>query len=91
MMGQTVAPSTGAKGAMLRIDSIENNDTWDNIGARLEVKGARVNNIALDIIEGDIRVKGQKGYTGSFMVSTGVGGRSIQMFVTNGIITNVAM
>ena len=91
MMGQTVAPSTGAKGAMLRIDSIENNDTWDNIGARLEVKGARVNNVALDIVEGDIRVKGQKGYTGSFMVSTGVGGRSIQMFVTNGIITNVAM
>lgn len=91
MMGQTVAPSTGAKGAMLRIDSIENNDTWDNIGARLEVKGARVNNVALDIVEGDVRVKGQKGYTGSFMVSTGVGGRSIQIFITNGIITNVAM
>ena len=91
MMGQTVAPSTGAKGAMLRIDSIENNDTWDNIGARLEVKGARVNNVALDIVEGDVRVKGQKGYTGSFMVSTGVGGRSIQIFVTNGIVTNVAM
>nr|DAO90741.1 MAG TPA: Neck appendage protein [Caudoviricetes sp.]DAR57099.1 MAG TPA: Neck appendage protein [Caudoviricetes sp.] len=91
MIGQTVAPSTGAKGAMLRIDSIENNDTWDNIGARLEVRGARVNNIALDIVEGDVRVKGQKGYTGSFMVSTGVGGRSIQIFATNGIITNVAM
>ena len=83
MMGQTVAPSTGAKGAMLRIDSIENNDTWDNIGARLEVKGARVNNIALDIIEGDIRVKGQKGYTGIHSIS------GHRFTIVNGIVTNI--
>ena len=83
MMGQTVAPSTGAKGAMLRIDSIENNDTWDNIGARLEVKGARVNNVALDIIEGDIRVKGQKGYTGIHSIS------GHRFTIVNGIVTNI--
>lgn len=83
MMGQTVAPSTGAKGAMLRIDSIENNDTWDNIGARLEVKGARVNNIALDIIEGDIRIKGQKGYTGIHSIS------GHRFTIVNGIVTNI--
>ena len=83
MMGQTVAPSTGAKGAMLRIDSIENNDTWDNIGARLEVKGARVNNIALDIVEGDIRVKGQKGYTGVHSIS------GHRFTIINGIVANI--
>ena len=83
MMGQTVAPSTGAKGAMLRIDSIENNDTWDNIGARLEVKGARVNNVALDIVEGDVRVKGQKGYTGIHSIS------GHRFTIVNGIVTNI--
>ena len=83
MMGQTVAPSTGAKGAMLRIDSIEDEYTWDNIGARLEVKGAMVNNIALDIVGGDIRVKGQKGYTGAHEIS------GHRFTIVNGIVTNI--
>ena len=92
IMGQSIAVETGQKGAMILVESIGDNISFDdNIGLQINTKGSRTSNVALDIVEGDIRVKGQKGYTGSFMVSTGVGGRSIQMFVTNGIITNVAM
>nr|DAY26035.1 MAG TPA: Neck appendage protein [Caudoviricetes sp.] len=45
-------------------------------------------NVALNIEDGDIKVKGQKGYTGSFMVLLSHG-RPIQISVTNGIITNI--
>ena len=86
IMGQSVAVETGQKGAMILVESIGDNISFDdNIGLQINTKGSRTSNIALDIVEGDIRVKGQKGINGSFTII----GRdyNYHITITNGLIT----
>ena len=86
IMGQSVAVETGQKGAMILVESIGDNISFDdNIGLQINTKGSRTNNIALDVVEGDIRVKGQKGINGSFTII----GRdyNYHITITNGLIT----
>ena len=86
IMGQSVAVETGQKGAMILVESIGDNISFDdNIGLQINTKGSRTNNIALDVVEGDIRVKGQKGVSGSFTI---IGhGYDYHIAITNGLIT----
>ena len=86
IMGQSVAVETGQKGAMILVESIGDNISFDdNIGLQINTKGSRTSNIALDIVEGDIRVKGQKGINGSFTI---IGyGYDYHITITNGLIT----
>ena len=86
IMGQSVAVETGQKGAMILVESIGDNISFDdNIGLQINTKGSRTSNIALDIVEGDIRIKGQKGINGSFTII----GRdyNYHITITNGLIT----
>ena len=86
IMGQSVAVETGQKGAMILVESIGDNISFDdNIGLQINTKGSRTNNVALDVVEGDIRVKGQKGINGSFTII----GRdyNYHITITNGLIT----
>ena len=86
IMGQSVAVETGQKGAMILVESIGDNISFDdNIGLQINTKGSRKNNVALDVVEGDIRVKGQKGINGSFTII----GRdyNYHITITNGLIT----
>ena len=86
IMGQSVAVETGQKGAMILVESIGDNISFDdNIGLQINTKGSRTNNIALDVVKGDIRVKGQKGINGSFTII----GRdyNYHITITNGLIT----
>ena len=83
MMGQTVAPSTGSDGPMLLVNCAEDNATVDNLGIQIKTIGAARYNIALDIVEGDIRVKGQRGYTNTHEIS------NHRITIVNGIITNI--
>ena len=64
----------------------------ENVALLLEAKNNQRQNIALDIIQGDIRVLGKKGYTGSFSISTYDDfGKNVvtTIEVISGIITNV--
>ena len=84
IMGQSVAVETGQKGAMILVESIGDNISFDNnIGLQINTKGSRTSNIALDIVEGDVRVKGQKGYTGIHSIS------GHRFTIVNGIVTNI--
>lgn len=86
IMGQSVAVETGQKGAMILVESIGDNISFDdNIGLQINTKGSRTKNVALDVVEGDIRVKGQKGINGSFTII----GRdyNYHITITNGLIT----
>ncbi|WP_454060169.1 phage tail protein [Elizabethkingia ursingii] len=61
--GQTVSSSTGTYGAVCYIINWEKDSFRDNIGLQLDVKNGAVNT-ALDILNGGIQVKGQRGFTG---------------------------
>ena len=100
-IGRTLPPSSDPKnlGAAMKIEHNRTpkipimND--ENVALQLEAKNNQRQNIALDIIQGDIRVLGKKGYTGSFSIvvknSSGWGESTTTttIEVTNGIITNV--
>ena len=69
---------------MILVESIGDNISFDNnIGLQINTKGSRTSNIALDIVEGDVRVKGQKGYTGIHSIS------GHRFTIVNGIVTNI--
>ncbi|MCL1671695.1 phage tail protein [Elizabethkingia ursingii] len=61
--GQTVSSSSGTYGAVCYIINWEKDSVRDNIGLQLDVKNGAVNT-ALDILNGGIQVKGQRGFTG---------------------------
>lgn len=61
--GQTVSSSTGTYGAVCYIINWEKDSFRDNIGLQLDVKNGAVNT-ALDILNGGIQVKGQRGFSG---------------------------
>ncbi|MDV4078132.1 hypothetical protein CMT44_04100 [Elizabethkingia anophelis] len=76
--GITQSAGTGSDGAMGFIKHNIQNYGGTNIGLRVQAKNA-TENIALDILDGDIRVKGQKGYTGQWR----------GFWVQNGLIVSV--
>ena len=86
IMGQSIAVETGQKGAMILVESIGDNMSFnDNVGLQINATGSRMKNTAINIVNGDIVVKGQKGISGIFnfgMYDT------FKMTITNGIITN---
>ena len=73
-IGRTSPPSSdpGNIGAAMKIEHNRTpkipltND--ENVALMLEAKNNQKQNIALDIIQGDIRVLGEKGYTGEIVV-----------------------
>ena len=97
-IGRTTAPASDPYniGAAMRVEHNRTpkihltND--ENVALQLEAKNNQKQNIALDIIQGDIRVLGKKGYTGSFSISTYDDfGKNVvtTIEVISGIITNV--
>ncbi|WP_377084678.1 phage tail protein [Riemerella anatipestifer] len=80
--GMTQAPSTGDTGAMGFVKNNIKNPYRENTALRLQAKHGH-SNIALDILDGDIRVGGVVGYTGSVFL----GNRLV--YIKNGIIIRV--
>ncbi|MDY3512491.1 hypothetical protein PG303_04590, partial [Riemerella anatipestifer] len=80
--GITQSVSTGEVGAMGFVKNNINNPYRENTALRLQAKHGQ-SNIALDILEGDIRVGGEFGYTGLVFF----GNRLVS--IKNGIIVKV--
>ncbi|WP_261390758.1 phage tail protein [Riemerella anatipestifer] len=85
MMGITSSISTGSEGAAAAIKSNIKKTQYDfdrdNVALRLEAKNG-VTNTALDILNGDIRVGGEVGYTGELFLG------GVWLTIRKGIITN---
>ncbi|QYR03383.1 phage tail protein [Riemerella anatipestifer] len=80
--GITQSVSTGEVGAMGFVKNNINNPYRENTALRLQAKHGQ-SNIALDILDGDIRVGGEIGYTGLVFL----GNRLVS--IKNGIIVKV--
>ncbi|MDY3511284.1 hypothetical protein PG585_09540, partial [Riemerella anatipestifer] len=105
MMGITSSISTGSEGATAAIKSNIKKTQYDfdrdNVALILEAKNG-VTNTALDILNGDIRVDGQTGYTGSWelsrtekVIQNDAFGQVVEwetknLIITKGIITNIS-
>ncbi|MFL1601826.1 hypothetical protein PGL34_06095 [Riemerella anatipestifer] len=85
MMGITSSVATGSEGAAAAIKSNIKKTQYDfdrdNVALRLEAKNG-VTNTALDILNGDIRVGGEVGYTGELFLG------GVWLTIRKGIITN---
>ncbi|MDY3524958.1 hypothetical protein PG310_04560 [Riemerella anatipestifer] len=85
MMGITSSVATGSEGATAAIKSNIKKTQYDfdrdNVALRLEAKNG-VTNTALDILNGDIRVGGEVGYTGELFFG------GVWLTIRKGIITN---
>ncbi|MFX1616305.1 phage tail protein [Riemerella anatipestifer] len=85
MMGITSSISTGSEGATAAIKSNIKKTQYDfdrdNVALILEAKNG-VTNTALDILNGDIRVGGEVGYTGELFLG------GVWLTIRKGIITN---
>ena len=87
IIGHTAEASSGRRGALQVIRSVQNSQFVPEVNTALSIlaKGNNnVENIALNIEDGDIKVKGQKGYTGKVGIGYGY-----FLIITNGIITNL--
>ena len=84
VMGETLPAHIGTRGAMQVVRSVQNTQSQYNIALQLLAQGNNRQNIALNIEDGDIVVKGQKGYTGKVGIGSGY-----YLIITNGIITNL--
>jgi hypothetical protein len=87
IIGHTAEASSGRRGALQVIHSVQNSQFVPEVNTALSIlaKGNNnVENIALNIEDGDIKVKGQKGYTGKVGIGYGY-----FLIITNGIITNL--
>ncbi|MCO7331119.1 phage tail protein [Riemerella anatipestifer] len=85
MMGITSSVATGSEGAAAAIKNNIKKTQYDfdrdNVALRLEAKNG-VTNTALDILNGDIRVGGEVGYTGELFLG------GVWLTIRKGIITN---
>ncbi|WP_260393478.1 phage tail spike protein [Riemerella anatipestifer] len=85
MMGITSSLATGSEGAAAAIKNNIKKTQYDfdrdNVALRLEAKNG-VTNTALDILNGDIRVGGEVGYTGELFLG------GVWLTIRKGIITN---
>ena len=94
IIGHTAEAASGRRGALQAIRSVQNSQFVPEVNTALSILAKGNNNqenIALDIIDGDIKVKGQKGYTGVISINMPYsedGTPVYKIFVTNGIITN---
>ena len=94
IIGHTAEAASGRRGALQAIRSVQNSQFVPEVNTALSILAKGNNNqenIALDIIDGDIKVKGQKGYTGIISINMPYsedGTPVYKIFVTNGIITN---
>ena len=94
IIGHTAEASSGRRGALQVIRSVQNSQLFPEVNTALSILAQgnnNVENIALNIEDGDIKVKGQKGYTGVISINMPYsedGTRVYSIFVTNGIITN---
>ena len=88
IIGHTAEASSGRRGALQVIRSVQNSQFFPEVNTALSILAKGNNNkenVALNIEDGDIKVKGQKGYTGYHHIN----GHAIT--ITNGIITNVTL
>lgn len=87
IIGHTAEASSGRRGALQVIRSVQNSQFFPEVNTALSILAKGNNNkenVALNIEDGDIKVKGQKGYTGEIGIGSGY-----YLIVTNGIITNL--
>ena len=88
IIGHTAEAASGRRGALQVIRSVQNSQFVPEVNTALSILAKGNNNeenVALNIEDGDIKVKGQKGYTGSFNIPL----VKLIVHVTNGIITSV--
>ena len=87
-IGQTSPDQLGTRGAMQTIRSVQNTANYGqgqrNVALQLLAQGNNYQNIALNIVDGDIVIKGKNGYTGEIGIGSGY-----YLIVTNGILTNL--
>ena len=86
IIGHTAEASSGRRGALQVIRSVQNSQFFPEVNTALSIlaKGNNKENVALNIEDGDIKVKGQKGYTGKVGIGSGY-----YLIITNGIVTNL--
>ena len=86
IIGHTAEASSGRRGALQVIRSVQNSQFFPEVNTALSIlaKGNNKENVALNIEDGDIKVKGQKGYTGKVGIGSGH-----YLIITNGIVTNL--
>ena len=86
-IGQTSPDQLGTRGAMQTIRSVQNTANYGqgqrNVALQLLAQGNNYQNIALNIVDGDIVIKGQKGYTGTHDIS------GHRFTIVNGIVTSI--
>jgi len=87
IIGHTAEASSGRRGALQVIRSVQNSQFFPEVNTALSILAKGNNNkenVALNIEDGDIKVKGQKGYTGKVGIGSGY-----YLIITNGIVTNL--
>lgn len=87
IIGHTAEASSGRRGALQVIRSVQNSQFSPEVNTALSILAKGNNNkenVALNIEDGDIKVKGQKGYTGKVGIGSGY-----YIIITNGIVTNL--
>jgi len=86
IIGHTAEASSGRRGALQVIRSVQNSQFFPEVNTALSIlaKGNNKENVALNIEDGDIKVKGQKGYSGKVGIGSGY-----YLIITNGIVTNL--
>ncbi|HFA9664949.1 TPA: phage tail protein [Neisseria gonorrhoeae] len=87
IIGHTAEAASGRRGALQVIRSVQNSQFVPEVNTALSILAKGNNNeenIALNIEDGDIKIKGQKGYTGKVGIGSGY-----YLIITNGIVTNL--
>ena len=87
IIGHTAEASSGRRGALQVIRSVQNSQFFPEVNTALSILAKGNNNkenIALNIEDGDIKIKGQKGYSGKVGIGSGY-----YLIITNGIVTNL--
>ena len=83
VMGETLPAHIGTRGAMQVVRSVQNTQSQYNTALQLLAQGDNRQNIALNIQDGDIVIKGQKGYSGTHDIS------GHRFTIVNGIVTSI--
>lgn len=87
IIGHTAEAASGRRGALQVIRSVQNSQFVPEVNTALSILAKGNNNeenIALNIEDGDIKIKGQKGYSGKVGIGSGY-----YLIITNGIVTNL--
>ena len=87
IIGHTAEAASGRRGALQVIRSVQNSQFVPEVNTALSILAKGNNNeenVALNIEDGDIKIKGQKGYSGKVGIGSGY-----YLIITNGIVTNL--